>query len=186
MGGFSIFALVMAVTGIPAVLRVIRNRKEVFDRTLTPSDRVSADQAAIFILLPISVALHELGHAVAVWSFGGQVTDVGYYFFAGYVSYQGNITDAQAIIIAAAGTLVNILLAYGAVGLVWFKRPPMRAAYNELLIAFAIISLANALLFYPILDFVTGVSGGDFHQMYNGGVPWLSAIILAVHLSAMV
>ena len=38
-------------------------------------------------MVPISVALHELGHAVAIWSMGGEVVDFGYYGFAGYVSY---------------------------------------------------------------------------------------------------
>jgi hypothetical protein len=182
---FIFIAVMIALSGIPALRTIVTHRQTIFDRNLTPNDRVAVDQAAFFILLPISVALHELGHAIMVWSFGGHVTGFGYYLFAGYVSYEGFISKPQAILIAAAGSAVNVLLAVLAVAFVLVKRPPMRAAYNELLVQFAILSIANALIFYPALDLIRGINGGDFRQMYFGGVPWLSRIILAVHLSIL-
>jgi hypothetical protein len=113
------------------------------------------------------------------------VIDFGFYIFAGYVSYEGFLTDTQQILIAVAGVTVNTILAALAMGLVLLRRPPMRAAYNELLVQFATLSIANALIFYPLIDLATGVVGGDFRQMYDGGVPWLSGIILACHLSIL-
>jgi hypothetical protein len=184
--GFSYFILIavmIAVTGIPALRTIVKYRAAIFDRHLTPNDRVAVDQAAFFILLPISVALHELGHAIMVWSFGGKVTGFGFFLFAGYVNFEGALTDTQHILIAMAGPAVNVLLAVLAVAFVLLKRRPMRAAYNELLVQFAILSVANALLFYPAIDFLFKVNGGDFRQMYFGGVPWLSRIILVGHLS---
>lgn len=185
-GIFIAIALFMAVTGIPTVRRIVSDRRAIFDRTLTPRDRVAVDQAAFYLLLPVSVALHELGHATMVWLFGGEVTGFGYFVFAGYVSYQGNFTDAQGIFVAFAGPAVSVALGVVAVALVLLKRPPMRAAYNELLVQFAILTGANALIFYPALDLLGGVSGGDFRQMYDGGVPALSAVIAVLHLGMLV
>ena len=74
------------------VRRLIRERRPTFDLNFTPADRALVDQAAFFILLPISVALHEFGHALGVWGFGGEVIDFGYYVFAGYVSYDAPFT----------------------------------------------------------------------------------------------
>ena len=99
--------------------------------------------------------------------YGGQVLDWGFYGFAGYVAFDPReFTDAQQIVIAAAGTAVNLLLAGIAVALVFLKRPPFRAAINELLITFTWISLLNALVVYPLLDFVSGLEG-DWTQMYR-------------------
>lgn len=185
--GFSLFALISlfyCVIGLRVVRDLYRHWRTAFDRNFTPADRYLVDQAAFFILVPISVALHELGHAVMIWSFGGHVTGWGFYVFAGYVSYAEPFTDVQHILVAAAGSVVNVILGALAVGVVFLKRPPMRAAFNELLLQFAIISVANALIFYPLLDFATGLEG-DWSQMYFGGVPWLSFIILVIHLSIL-
>jgi hypothetical protein len=137
------------------------------------------------VLLPISVALHEFGHAVAIHLFGGEVLDWGFYGFAGYVAFDPReFTDAQQVVIAAAGTLVNLLLAAIAVAFVFLKRPPFRAAINQLLVQFTWISLLNALVVYPLLDIASGLNG-DWTQMYGGGVPALSLVILVIHVTVL-
>jgi uncharacterized membrane protein len=181
---FAILGILIAVTGIKVVRQIWRDRATIFDDNFTDQDRGLVSQAAFLLLLPISVALHEAGHAILVWLFGGNVVGFGFYFFAGYVSYEARFSDVQQILVAAAGTAVNILLAVGAVAFVFLRRPSMRAAFNELLIQFATISLANALIFYPVLDLVSDLNG-DFRQMYFGGAPWLSALIFAVHASVL-
>lgn len=179
-GVFAVISLFYAVVGIRVVRDVVVHRREAFDRRFTEGDRRLVDQAAFFILVPISVALHELGHAIAIWSFGGKVSGFGYYVFAGYVSYVEPFTNAQRILVALAGPLVNVILAALALAAVFLRRTPLRAAFNELLYQFAIISVVNALVFYPILDVATGLEG-DWSQMYRGGVPALSAAIFAGH-----
>ena len=182
MALISVFYLIL---GVRLVIQLARHFRQTFDRNFTHADRVLVDQAAFFILLPIAVALHELGHAVAIWLFGGDVLDWGFYGFAGYVAFDpAQFTAAQQVLIAAAGTIVNLVLAALAVGLVFLKRPPMRAAFNELLIQFTWISLLNALVVYPLLDFASGLNG-DWAQMYAGQVPALSLAILAVHVSVL-
>ena len=72
-GPFILISLFYAVIGVRVVTQVVQRRRELFDRRFTIADRSLVDQAAFFILVPISVALHELGHAVAVWLAGGTV-----------------------------------------------------------------------------------------------------------------
>jgi Zn-dependent protease len=165
------------------IYQLARNFRQTFDRNFTHEDRLLVDQAAFFVLLPISVALHELGHAIVIRLYGGEVLDWGFYGFAGYVAFDPrDFTDAQQIVVAAAGTAVNLLLAGIAVGLVFLKRPPFRAAINQLLIQFTWISLLNALVVYPLLDIVSGLNG-DWTQI--GGVPALSLAILIIHITVL-
>ncbi len=184
-GTFILLSLFYAVIGVRVVGQLLRSWRPTFDHRFTMQDRALVDQSAFFILLPISVALHELGHAVAVWSFGGQVVDFGYYLFAGFVSYDPRFfTDVQRILVALAGPLVSVVLGLAAIAYVFLRQPPMRSAFNELLLQFAALSIINALVFYPLLDVFSGM-GGDWSQMYRGGVPPLSAVIFAGHVGLL-
>ena len=185
LGPFGLISLFYLIIGARVVYQLVRNFRATFDRNFTQQDRQLVDQAAFFVLIPVSVALHELGHAMAIWLFGGHVLGWGFFGFAGYVEFDPReFTNAQQVIIASAGTMVNIVLAAVAVGLVFLKKPPMRAAVNELLIQFTWISLLNALVLYPLLDFASGING-DWMQMYDFSVPMLSALILVVHVAVL-
>lgn len=184
-GAFSILSLIYIVIGIRIVYQLIQNWRAVWDHNFTLFDRQIVDQAAFFVLIPISVVLHELGHAVAVWSFGKEVVDYGFYGFAGYVAYfPFGLSSVEQTIISAAGSIVNLLLCLIAIGVVLLKTPPMRAAYNELLIQFTIISGLNAFIVYPVLDLLSGLNG-DWRQMYDSGVPWLSGLIIACQVAIL-
>jgi hypothetical protein len=177
--GFVLISVIYGVIGLQAIYKMSRSWHATWDRNFTQQDRLLVDQAAFFVLVPVSVALHELGHAVTVWAFGGEVLDFGFYGFAGYVSYDpSTFSLVEQMIVAAAGTIVNLILCAIALGFVLFRRPPVRAAINELLIQFAFISGINAFIVYPLLDLASGLNG-DWRQMYDGGVPWLTAIIVA-------
>jgi hypothetical protein len=184
-GPFAILSLFYVVIGIRVVYRLVQSWSTVWDLDFTQSDRSIVDEAAFFVLVPISVALHELGHAVAIWAMGGTVVDFGYYGFAGYVSYfPAQFSLTQQTIIAAAGSVVNLLLCILAFGFVFLRRPPMRAANNELLLQFAFLSGLNAFVVYPLLDLASGLNG-DWRQMYDSGVPWLSGLIVAVQVAVL-
>lgn len=196
LGPFTLISVFYVLIGIRVVYQLARNFRQTFDRRFTPQDRALVGQAAFFVLLPIAVALHELGHAVAIWLYGGQVLGWEYWGFAGAVAYNpSEFTEAQQIVIAAAGTVVNLLLAGIALAFVFLKRPPLRAAVNELLIQFTFISLLNALIVYPALDLFIGING-DWAQMYGisgligdwtyiGTEPALNLAILLVHVSVL-
>lgn len=182
---FALISLLYLVLGARVVYQLLRTWRSVFDRNFTASDRTLVDQAAFFVLVPISVAFHELGHAVVIVAFGGEVSSWGYFGFAGFVAYDPRgFSASEQIAVAAAGTVVNLVLAAGALALVFLRRPPMRSAFNELLIQFVVVSLLNALIVYPALDVLTGLNG-DWSQMYDGGVPGLSLAILVIHVAIL-
>lgn len=184
-GPFAFISLFYAVIGIRVVYSLITSWRKTWDGTFTPADRNLVDQAAFFVLVPISVALHELGHAVAIWSMGGDVMGYGYYGFAGYVSFlPSQFSTIEQTIIAAAGSLVNLVLCVVAIAFVYLWKPPVRASINELLLQFAFISGLNAFVVYPVLDLFSGLNG-DWRQMYDSGVPWLTAIIVAVQAATL-
>ena len=185
-GPFILLSLFYAVIGIRVVAQLVKSWRPTFDRQFTTADRSLVDQAAFFVLLPISVAVHELAHAVAVRGFGGEVVGWGFYVFAGFVSYDPRpFSDLDRILVALAGPLVSILLGLAALAVVFLRRPPLRAAYNELLIQFATLSIINAAVFYPLLDIATGL-GGDWSQIYRGGVPMVSVVIFIFHVALLV
>ena len=184
MGGFALLSLFYVLIGIPVIRRLATNWRATFDRRFTPEDRALVQQAAFFVLVPVSVALHELGHAIAVWSFGGRVIDFGFYVFAGFVAYREPFSDAQRIVVALAGPLVNVVLSAGAGAVVFLTRPPLRAAVNELLLQFALLSGVNALVFYPALDLISSLDG-DWRQMYFGGEPAVSLAIFIGHAAIL-
>lgn len=185
MGGFGLISLLYIALGVRVVWMMARNWRSVWDKNFTTSDRMLVNQASFFFLVPISVILHELGHAIAVWSFGREVVDWGFYGFAGYVAYYPfGLSDGQQTLISAAGSLVNLILCLLALAVVLYWKPPLRAAINELLIGFVFISGANAFIVYPILDLASGMNG-DWRQMYDSGVPWLTAIIVITQIAVL-
>ncbi len=185
MGGFSIISLLYVALGVRVVWMIAQNWRSVWDRNFTSHDRMLVNQASFFFLIPLSVVLHELGHAVAVWGFGKEVVDWGFYGFAGYVAYQPfGLTDVQQTIIAAAGSIVNLVMCLVGLAIVLYWKPSLRAAYNELLIGFVFISGVNAFIVYPVLDVLSGMNG-DWRQMYSSGVPWLTTLIVTAQVAVL-
>lgn len=184
-GPFVVLSIFYALIGLRVVGQLARHWRATFDRHFTAADRSLVDQTAFFVLVPISVALHEFGHAVAIWLLGGRVESWGYYLFAGFVGYDaGDFSPRARIVVAAAGTLVNLLLAAVALGVVFGTRPPMRAAFNELLLQFTLLSLINAFILYPALDLFSGLNG-DWTQMYRGGEPLFGVAIGIIHAAVL-
>ena len=78
LGPFALLSLFYVLVGVRVVYQLARNFRQTFDGNFTQEDRMLVSQAAFFVLLPIAVALHELGHAVAIWLYGGQVLGWGF------------------------------------------------------------------------------------------------------------
>lgn len=175
--------LLLGLISIRTLITIIRNRSQIFDQDFTPSDRQRLSEAAFFILLPVSVIFHELGHAVTVIEFGARVTGYGWYFFYGFVEYSGVLTNAQVFWIALSGNIVSVVLGLIAIAIPTFW--PRRAPVNYLLYIFGAISVANALVFYPLLDLVAG-AGGDWSQIYSGNTPGLSGATAVVQAGILI
>jgi len=180
----------MAITGIllglvslRTLYMVIRDRHQLFDQDFTPTDRQRLSEAAFFILLPISVIFHELGHAVVIKAIGAQITDYGYYFFYGFVGYRGVVSPDQIYAVALAGNLVSLFLGLIAIAVPVFW--PRRTSINYLLFIFGVLSIINSIIFYPLLDLVGGFEG-DWSQIYSSATPLLSRATGVVHVALIV
>lgn len=179
---FAILSLFMVLIAIRTLVTTVRHRATLFDATFTRADRRHLAEAAFFLLLPISVLFHEIGHAVAVRAFGGEIVGFGYYFFFGYVEHRGFYTPADLFWIALSGNLVSVAMGVAAIAFVVLR--PLSPPVNYLLFMFGAIDLVNSLVFYPVLDFAGGLVG-DWSQIYTRDTPVLSGVTGAIHVGLL-
>lgn len=179
-----LFTLLFGALMVASVVMAVRQRDALFDATYTADDRTSAMRLALFVLLPLSVLLHEAGHAVAVLAYGGDLVGFGFFFIAGYVEYVGAFTPLQHAITAAAGTVVNVILGLIAISFFWF-RPSKHPAINDMLFTFVGLQLLNSLVVYPLLD-VLGFFTGDWSVIYSRDTPVFSLVFAALHTTLLI
>jgi hypothetical protein len=178
-----LFTLLLAVLSLVALTDVVRNRRALFDEQFTADERSRILRFVIFVLLPLSVLAHEAGHALAVIAFGGEVVDFGFYLYYGFVAHRGDYTAMEQGLISFAGPAVNIVLGVGAFAIAWFR--PRSAPVNFLLFTFAALELANALIFYPLID-ATGGIAGDWSTIYSRDTLLLSVPVGVLHVLILV
>lgn len=173
----------LAVLAAMALSGAVRDRATLFDARLTAEDRQTLTRLVLFVLLPLTVLAHEAGHAVTVELFGGRVVEVGFYFYYGFVAHVGRYTPSELAWIAFSGTLVNVVIALVALGWAWFR--PRRPATTYLLFVLGAVELANALIFYPVLDALGGIAG-DWETIYSRDTPVFSTVIAVGHVTLLV
>ena len=148
---------------------------------LRPEQKRLIDQAAFFLGIPLGVIIHELGHALTVLLFGGEVVDVGYGLYWGYVSHVGFYTPTELWIIAIAGTFGSLI--YGVTMWLIFRRIRL-STYRYFALRVLRVHLYYSLVFYPIFTLVSFV--GDWRIIYDfNATPLLSGITLATHLGIL-
>ncbi|MFW6075588.1 MAG: hypothetical protein ACOC9Y_08325 [Chloroflexota bacterium] len=181
--GIDILVIIMGFVFLAVAWDAISNRATLFGNYLSADVKNRLLRLAIFGLLPLSIIFHELGHAIAIWSIGRSVESFGFGFIYGFVSYNAfGVSDLQSLWVSAAGTLVNIIIGVIALGIFWFR--PSRPTVNYLLFVFAVIQGANALIFYPLLDFAGGIVG-DWSTIYSSDTLVPSALIGVAHIGIL-
>lgn len=157
---FAGLSILVILLGLKTLYQVIKEWKSLWDEDLTREDAKLASSASFYLLIPPAVALHELGHAVAVWANGLEVEG---FWFLGYMGavFHAPSTDLGNFGIALAGNVVTLLIGVGAAA-VGLSRPghPVR---NILLIDLGRQSLFLVLVFYPLLCVFFA---GDFQTIY--------------------
>jgi len=185
MSPFSLFQVVsvlLVLVSVRVLVETLRRWRWLFDETLTPRDRQQLAEIAFFLLLPIGVLLHELGHVVAVWQAGGTVVGFGLLFFLGWVEHTGTYSNGQLYWIALSGNLVNLFL--GLTALLVALSGRFGYAINWLLLVFGGLELVTVFVFYPALDLTSGLHG-DWTILYRSGGALGTAVTAAVHVSAL-
>jgi tetratricopeptide (TPR) repeat protein len=175
--------LIMGLAALATLVTVVRARRTFLDRDFTAADKRLATQAAVFLVPPVVVLIHELGHAAAVLAIGARITDFHYGFFEGAVGFAGDITPGQDWFVSVAGNLAGALtgLVLAAAGLAAAR---MRPGLRYVLILGGILQVAYALVGYPLLSLSS--NWGDWVVIYDfGATPGLSWATAVVHAAAL-
>lgn len=177
---FSIFDLISifyCFIAVGVIRRLVKNWKFFWDDHITPQDKRLVSEVSFFILIPLGVLLHELGHALATWQVGGTVLDFEWRIFWGYILPQGDFTPFQRWWIALCGNLISVLIGIIPLFITGRVQKPI---INEILSYFAKIELIYSLIFYPAFSFVGFM--GDWVRIYDFSVKPYAQVTLAVHI----
>lgn len=162
LGLFAAISLFYVLVGVHTLHLVIQRWGALRADVLEPEDARLASKAAFFLLIPPSVLLHELGHAVLVWAHGLEVVDFAFYGYMGYVVPSGRAGALGDFAISLAGNLVTLSIGLVALALGLFL--PGRPFRNILLIDLGRQSLFIVLVFYPVICLAFP---GDFVTIYD-------------------
>ncbi len=166
-----------------ALLSLVRSWRSFVDDDLTAADRQVALQISIFLIPPVVVLLHELGHVAAALAVGARVTEFNYGLFEGSVGIVGDITPSAGWFVAAAGNLVSALVGLAMVA-VGARQTGLRRPFRYVLVFGGIFELVFALVGYPLLSATANF--GDWLVIYDfSATPALSWATAIVHGSAL-
>lgn len=179
LDGFALLSLVYIGVGIGYLVRFIKNWRSLWDERLTPEDAKLAAGSAFFLLIPPTVALHELGHAAAIWAYGQEVIDFVFYGYMGAVAHHPTAAgDFGNFVIALAGNVVTAIIA--GLSFAFAMTFPGHPVRNILAIELGRQSAFLVLVFYPLLCIVFP---GDFQTIYDiTKTPIASVVTLVIHL----
>ncbi|CAN5178561.1 hypothetical protein BH11CYA1_BH11CYA1_15790 [soil metagenome] len=173
-----ILGVVTLPVSIYTVKSVVDNVGTLFDEDLTIKDRNLLKQFAFFVLLPMVVLFHEIGHALAARYFGASITAFHWSMFWGEVVIDGKLTPFQHYVIALAGNLFQLSTCFFALGLAFIEASPALVA---LAVYFYLFNGLACLIGYPLLSLTAW--NDDFAMIY--GQPDLKIAIItgAIHLA---
>jgi hypothetical protein len=181
---FSLLSVFYLFIGAYAVYQLTRNWRGFWDDDYTEQDRNLAGLTAFFLLVPVGVLLHELGHMAAAWTTGSQVLGLHYFVYWGYVELiPSSASPLLDWYIALSGNFVSYVL--GAASLtVGLAFPNMKQVLRGLLTLFGALELLQTLIFYPAMSLVTGFEG-DWDTIYSFESPVASGATLAIQLISL-
>ena len=180
-GLFDLFSLLYIFRSLQLTAVIWRERQTLQQSPLTVRQKQLAEQASFFIAVPVGVFLHELGHALAVWGFGGQVLQFSYRAFWGFVVPGGSFSDAQQWFISLAGTLASLLFGLGVWLLFRQHRTPALRYFG--LRAFRFQTFFS-LIYYPVFTLL-GFEG-DWKTIYDfAATPVWSGLTAVFHLGLL-
>ncbi len=175
---FNLLSLLYTGVALLTLGRLVANRRTVFAEPLRSDSARLISAAAFYLLTPIAVALHELGHAALVYALGGRIVDVHFMLYWGYVVPSQSFGPYGDFVVALAGNAVTLGIGLGAAWLALNR--PRRAAVNLLLARLGEIQLSMVLVFYPLMCALG--FGGDFLLIYRPQIWPVALPLLVAHL----
>ena len=171
--------LIFALALLGTLVMIVRRWRPFWDDDFTGEDRRLATQAAVFVVPPLVVLVHELGHLVAAPLVGGRVLGFHYGLIEGSVSVAGRLSDERFWIVAIAGNLTGGLLGL-AMAVLGTRGTGLRRPLRHLLILGGLLEVGFHLVLYPLLS--VSARAGDWVVIYDfGATPVLSAATAVAH-----
>jgi hypothetical protein len=174
-----IFGLALLAT----LFMIVRRWRAFWDADFTVDDRRLATQAAFFVIAPIVVLIHELGHIAGARMVGGRVIGFHYGLIEGSVTVARGLSDSEFWWVALSGNLVGAGVGLGmALTGAWLTRLPR--ALRRMLIFGGLLEVAFQLVMYPLISI--SAQFGDWTAIYDfERTPALSSITAVAHAVAL-
>lgn len=175
--------LIFGLALLGTLVMIARRWQKFWDGDFTAEDRRLATQAAVFVVPPLVVLVHELGHFFVARLVGGRVVGFHYGLIEGSVTIAGRLSGAEYWLIAISGNLAGALLGL-VMAIVGVAAAGMRRPLRHLLILGGLLEVVFHLVLYPLLSLSAG--GGDWVAIYDfGATPVLSAGTALAHAIAL-
>ena len=175
---FTLLSIVQIYTGVRRIATVRQRWPQFVANPLETWKRRIGQDIAFYVAVPIGVLIHELGHAVVVWAFGGRVLEFGYFFFWGFVLPDQLFFPAwREWLLSASGTVGNLLFAVVVALFLWrHKSAAIRYAAKRT-VRFQVYF---ALIYYPAFTALLAI--GDWRTIYDfAATPILSGATAIFH-----
>ena len=173
-------SLLYGLVAIATLFALVRRGRGFWRGPLAARDEQLAWACAFFLVIPVGVLLHELGHAVATWSVGGEVAQLSWRVYWGFIVPVGEFGALGSWWIALAGNVGGLLFGAGLLGLATVIGRRRPAAGRVLLVA-GQLEIVFTLVVYPLLT-LDGSFASDWKTIYDFTVtPIASSIAAAAH-----
>lgn len=177
---FGITSLFFSIISIQTILDLRKNWSSFWDTKITLKDRNLAERSSIFLLIPIGVLFHEIGHVLATWQVGGRVETFRWFVFSGYIIPSGDFTSFEYWWISFAGNLVSILFAMLPIPFIFIIH---KRIIGEVLYKFVGIQAIYSLIYYPLWSAV--YESGDWATIYSFQFQPYIFFLLIIHLGLL-
>ncbi len=172
-----ILGIVTLPVSIYTVKSVVYNVGTLFDEDLTIKDRNLLKQFAFFVLLPMVVLFHEIGHAITARYFGATITAFHWSMFWGEVVIDGKLTPFQHYVVALAGNLFQLATCFFALALALIETSPALVALS---VYFYIFNGLACLIGYPLLSLTAW--NDDFAMIYGQPSIQIATVTGIIHV----
>jgi len=174
-----IMDMILGLGALLALVALVRGWRSFVDDDFTGADRRVATQISVFLIPPVVVLLHEVGHAVAAWVTGADVVGFHYGLFEGSVTVEGTLSPADNWFLALSGNVVSAAIGLGMVA-AGAAATSLRRPWRYVLVLGGMFEVLFALVGYPVLSLTTRF--GDWLSVYDfSATPGLSAVTLVLH-----
>lgn len=184
-GAMDLVSVLYGVCAFVTVAALVRRGRGFWREPTAPRDRQLTFAVAFFFVIPVGVLLHELAHAFATRSVGGQVEQLTWRVYWGFVVPSGDFAPLESWWISLAGNLVGFLFGVALLSVAprWGRGRP---SLGRVLLVAGQLEILFTLIVYPLLT-LGGFFASDWKTIYDfEATPVASGFTAAVHASLLV